>query len=168
MIDNKLGGNMTHKFILLAFIVVGLGFAGCAAEQYTQTHKGYMMKVDSLRAMKMEDVIALSKAGVSDSLIIGMMDVTDSWFKLKTQDVLDLRNAGVSEKVISAMMQPPPQSSNKPSDSSVTRYYVYPPSYWYDGWWYDGFYPYWYYPSVSVRLGYHPYHSGFFHGRRFH
>ena len=48
--------------------------------------------------MKIDDVIALSKAGVSDSLIIGMMDATDSWFQLKTQDVIDLRNAGVSRK----------------------------------------------------------------------
>jgi len=91
------------------------------------------MKVDSLRLMKMDDVIALSKAGVSDSLIIGMMDATDSWFHLKTQDVLDLRNAGVSEKVIAAMMQPPPQPSGKTSDSNGVHYYAYPSLFWYDG-----------------------------------
>jgi len=52
--------------------------------------------------MKQQDVIALSKAGVSDSLIVATMDATDSWFQLRAQDVLDLRGAGVSEKVISA------------------------------------------------------------------
>jgi hypothetical protein len=139
-----------------------LGFAGCAGEQYSQSHKGRSMKVDSLRAMKMQDVIDLSKAGVSDSLIIGMLDATDTWFHLKTQDVINLRNEGVSEKVISAMMQPPPQASSATSDSKVVRYY-------YDPWfyWYDGFYPYWYYPTFSVRMGYRPHHFGFTHHGRF-
>ena len=154
---------MKHTLIILAFIVASAGFAGCAAEQYSQTRKEHSMKADSLRAMKMEDVIALSKGGVSDSLIIGMMDATDSWFHLKTQDVLDLRNAGVSEKVISAMMQPPPVPSAKTSGSNTVRYY-------YDPWftWYDGFYPFWYYPSFSTRLGYRPIHYGFSHHGRFH
>ncbi len=153
---------MTHKFIILAFIVGSIGFAGCAAEQYSQTRKEHSMKVDSLRVMKMEDVIALSKAGVSDSLIIGMMDATDSWFQLKTQDVIDLKNAGVSERVVAAMMQPPPQPSSKTSGSSAARYYVDP---WF--YWYDGFYPYWYYPTFSGRMGYRPYHFGFSHHGRF-
>jgi len=43
--------------------------------------------------MKQQDVIALSKAGVSDSLIVATMDATDSWFQLRAQDVLDLRGA---------------------------------------------------------------------------
>jgi hypothetical protein len=154
---------MKHKFIILAFIVVSLGFAGCAAERYTQTGKSHTMKVDSLRAMKMDDVIALSKAGVSDSLIIGMMDATDSWFHLKAQDVIDLRNAGVTEKVIVAMMQPPPPPSGKSGDANMARYYVYPSDFWY-----DGFYPYWYYPTFSVRLGYRSYYGGHFHSGRFH
>jgi hypothetical protein len=149
---------MKRKLFILAFIVASIGFAGCAAEQYTQTSKHHAMKVDTLRAMKMDDVIALSKAGVSDSLIIGMMDATDTWFRLKTQDVIDLRNAGVSERVIAAMMQPPPQPSSKTSDSNVVRYYTYPPFFWY-----DGFYPYWYYPTFSVRMGY--YYGSFHRGR---
>ena len=61
---------MKHKLILLAFIVVSVGFAGCAAEQYSQSGKGRSMKVDTLRMMKVDDIIALTKAGVSDSLII--------------------------------------------------------------------------------------------------
>jgi hypothetical protein len=150
---------MTYKYYLLAFMVMAVGFGGCAAEQYSQNRRDHSMKVDSLRFMKMDDVIALSKAGVSDSLIIGMMDATDSWFHLKTQDVLDLRNAGVNEKVIAAMMQPPPQPSSKTSDSNGVRYYAYPSLFWY-----DGFYPYWSYPGYSIRWGFH---SGFHHYRHF-
>ena len=154
---------MKHQFLILAFIVASIGFAGCAAEQYSQTGKGRSMKVDTLRMMKVDDIVALSKAGVSDSLIIGMMDATDTWFHLKAQDVIDLRSAGVSEKVIVAMMQPPPPPSGKNGDVNAARYYVYPSYFWY-----DGFYPYWYYPTVSVRLGYRSHYGGHFHSGRFH
>jgi hypothetical protein len=158
---------MKLKIILFAFLVVSAGFAGCSAEQYAQAHRGHPMKVDTLRAMKINDVINLSKAGVSDSLIIGMMDATDTWFHLKAQDVIDLRNVGVSEKVIVAMMQPPPQPTGKSGDSNVSRYYVYPSPYWYDGFWYGGYYPYWYGPNFSIRMGYRPhFHGGFSHGGR--
>lgn len=160
---------MKHKLILLAFIVVSVGFAGCAAEQYSQSGKGRSMKVDTLRMMKVDDIIALTKAGVSDSLIISMMDATDSWFHLKAQDVIDLRNAGVSEKVIVAMMQPPPSASSKPGDGNTARYYANPSYFWYDGFYYPYWdYPYWYYPTVSVRRGYSSFRGGHFHSGRFH
>jgi hypothetical protein len=150
---------MTHKLLMLVFTVTVFGFAGCAAGNYSETQRDHTLKADTLRMMKIQDVINLSKAGVSDSLIIGMMDATDSWFPLKTQDVIDLRNAGVNEKVIVAMIQPPAQPSGKTSDANRVQYYTYP-----SFWWYDGFYPYWYYPSFSVRLGYHPLYM---HHRRF-
>jgi hypothetical protein len=154
---------MKYNFLILAFVAASIGFAGCAAEQYSQTGKGRSMKVDTLRMMKVDDIVALSKAGVSDSLIIGMMDATDTWFHLKAQDVIDLRNAGVSEKVIVAMMQPPPPPSGKNGDVNAARYYVYPSYFWY-----DGFYPYWYYPTFSVRMGYRSHYGGHFHSGRFH
>lgn len=153
---------MTHKIVAIGFLAISLGFFGCAHEQYAQHGKDHSKQPDTLRIMKMQDVIALSKAGVSDSLIITMMDATDSWFQLKTQDVLELRNTGVSEKVIHAMMQQPSESSNQSSNSNEVRYYSYPPYYWY-----GGFYPYWYYPSFSVRSGYRSFHAGHFHQRGF-
>jgi hypothetical protein len=155
---------MKHKFLLLAFVLASIGFAGCSAEQYSQTGKGHLMKVDTLRMMKVDDIVALSKAGVSDSLIIGMMDATDTWFRLKAQDVIDLRNAGVSEKVIVAMMQPPPPPASKTGDGNMARYYYYPSYFWYDGF----YYPYWYYPRVSIGFGYRSYFGGHFHSGRHH
>jgi CRISPR/Cas system CMR-associated protein Cmr5 small subunit len=156
------GGNMTYKMLAIAFLTVSLGIFGCASERYTQHSRDYSMQPDTLRAMRMQDVIALSKAGVSDSLIIAMMDATDSWFQLKTQDVLDLRNAGVSEKVMHAMIQQPSVSSDQSSDSNGVRYYTYPPYFWY-----GGYYPFGYFPSFSVRLGYRSFQPGYFHHRRF-
>ncbi len=156
------GGNMKYEIFVIALLAISFGVFGCAPEQYAQYSKGHAKQPDTLRVMKMRDVIALSKAGVSDSLIITMMDATDSWFQLKTQDVLELRNAGVSENVIHAMMQQPSESSNQASNPAEVRYYSYPPYYWY-----GGFYPYWYYPSFSVRLGYRSFHPGHFHRRGF-
>ena len=150
---------MRDKIIAVVFLAVSLSIMGCTAERHTQFGGYYSQRQDTLRAMKMEDVIALSKAGVSDSLIIATMDATNSWFHLKSQDVIALKNAGVSEPVINAMLQQPSGSSNQSGNSSGAKYYVYP--------WYGGFYPYWYYPSFSVRFGYRSYHPLFFHHRRF-
>jgi hypothetical protein len=163
----NLGGVMWYKLSIIAFFVLAVGVGGCTSERYSQNYRGHQMKVDSLRVMKMQDVIDLSNAGVSDSLIIATMDATNSYFQLKAKDVLHLRKSGVSEAVISAMMQPPPESSNKSSASNntVNRYYAYPYPYY----WYDDFYPYWYYPSFSVRLGGFYHRPAFIHGGgRFH
>jgi hypothetical protein len=96
--------------------------------------------------MKKQDVISLTKAGVSDSLIITMLATSHSWFQLKTQDVLDLKNAGVSESVINAMIvsnEPPAEGDRYVQDGN----YYYPPYYWY-----PGYYPYWCPRSALRRL----------------
>jgi hypothetical protein len=157
------GGSMKHSIVAIAFYAISVGFFGCASERYAQHGKDHSKQADTLRVMNIQDVIDLSKAGVSDSLIIGMMDATDSWFRLNTKDVLNLRNAGASEHVIQAMMQQPGEPSNQSNNPNVEKYYVYPPYFWY-----GGFYPYWYYPSFSVRMGYRSFHPGHYHHRGFH
>ncbi|HVN48696.1 MAG TPA: hypothetical protein VMU30_07735 [Bacteroidota bacterium] len=152
---------MAHKIISFVFLIAAIGFAGCASEQYAQHSRYHGLQQDTVQKMTKEDVIHLSKNGVSDSLIIGMMDATDTWFQLKPQDIIDLKNAGVSENVIHAMMQQPTQASSQSENSKAVKYYLSPPYYWY-----DGFYPYWYwyYPSVSVRIGgFHGFRHGRFH-----
>lgn len=151
---------MLSKNIVITALIFSFGIFGCTTERYAQKTRDHYSVVDSSKIMKVQDVVSLSKAGVSDSLIIGMMDGTNSWFKLNTQDVLDLRNAGVSEKVISAMMQQPSESTSQTNESHPVRYYMYPPYFWY----YD--YPYWYYPSFSIRFGHGFYHHGFAHRGR--
>jgi hypothetical protein len=151
------GGIMVHKIISFTFLVLTLSLFGCASERYTQNDKDHSMRRDTLRRMTQQDVINLSKAGVSDSLIIDMLDATDTWFQLKPQEVIDLKNAGVNEKVISAMMTQPVEPSTQSSGPGMVHYYFYPPYFWY-----NGFYPDWYYPQFSVRLGFHG-----FHHRRF-
>jgi len=146
---------MRQTMIVIALVIGLLALAGCGTERYSQKSRERSRGADTLAMMKKQDVITLSKAGVTDSLIITMMAVSRSWFQLNTQDVLDLKSAGVSDKVINAMVE-----SNEPMaevDSSHERaYYSYPPYYWY-----PGYYPYWYYPSVSIGLGFRSYRSGY-------
>jgi hypothetical protein len=144
--------NMRQTLMVIAILISLLAVAGCGTERYAQKSKERSRGADTLAMMKKQDVITLSKAGVSDSLIVTMMAVSDSWFQLSTQDVLDLKSAGVSDKVINAMVQSNEPSSEAPGERG---YYSYPP------YWYAGYYPFWYYPSVYVGLGYRSYRSGY-------
>ncbi|HTR82377.1 MAG TPA: hypothetical protein VMM58_12175 [Bacteroidota bacterium] len=146
---------MNRGTIAAVILTAAMVFGGCTADRYAYRGRGREMKPDTL-AMKKSDVISLSKAGVSDSLIITMLTASDSWFQLKPQDVIDLKNAGVSDRVISAMVEmnaPPPQGDG----SSESAYYSYSPYYWY-----PGYYPYWYYPSLYFGFGYRYYHSPYY------
>ena len=143
---------MKQTIIAVAIFITGLGIAGCASEPYTQRDRGQSARLDTTRMMKHQDIISLTKAGVSDSLIIGMMDATNTWFTLTTQDVLNLKNAGVSEKVIDAMMTPPEAVQNTTSSSrNVAPMYLY-----------YGFYPFDIYPYyIGGYYRPHFFHYGF-------
>lgn len=150
---------MKRLTIAAVFLVGALMMAGCTTGRYAQYDRPHPFGTDSLSQMKQHDVISMSKAGVSDSLIISMINVTGSWFDITTKDVIRLKNAGVSDKVIHAMI-----GTNAP-DTDRHRYYgsadFYPYSYWYPYSWYSGFYPYWYYPSYY--WGFNYYRPGVIH-----
>lgn len=143
--------------MLFAIALTGSTIVGCASEQYTHTTRDRGARIDTLHALKIADIVSLSKSGVSDSLIIAMMDATDSWYRLTPQEVIDLKNAGVSERVIAAMLQTPPEPPKPPQKSVVRYYYV-------DPWW--GYYSYWPTPRFRAGIGLHP-HGAFppRHGR---
>ena len=145
--------------LILAFsFIVG----GCTAERYSRYDRERQPKPDTLAMLKTQDVISMSKAGVSDSLIITMLDVSGSWFQLKPQDVIDLKNAGVSDRVINAMLESnAPANYGESSGGSAYAYPSYP--YWY-GWYYPyWYYPYWSYPSLYLRFGGRYYHPSYVH-----
>ena len=138
---------MKRAIVAAIFLASFLVVAGCTSERYAYHSRGRASKPDTLSAMKQQDVITMSKAGVSDSLIITMLDASDSWFRLKPQDVVDLKNAGVSDKLINAMIE-----SGYEADKSGETGYRYYTSYY----WYPGYYPYWYYPSFYFGYRYYP------------
>ena len=149
------------RITLAAAVLAGmLVLAGCTTGRYAQYDRPHPLGTDSLSQMKTEDVIKLSKADVSDSLIISMIDATGSWFDLKTGDVVKLKRAGVSDKVIDAMIGTNlPQRVRRGYDYADYPYY-YPPYYWYGGFYPSWYYPYWYYPSFS--FGFHYYRPLYF------
>lgn len=62
-------------------------------------------RVDSGEQLSINDVIALSNAGVSESKIIDLLQKTNSRYVLNTNQIDAMRRAGVSERVINYMMQ---------------------------------------------------------------
>ncbi|HTY11729.1 MAG TPA: hypothetical protein VMF88_11735 [Bacteroidota bacterium] len=136
---------MISAAVLAAFLAV----TGCTSQRYAMYHRH--QGADTLTMMKKQDVISLTKAGVSDSLIVTMLGVSHSWFQLTPQDVLDLKSAGVSDRVINAMLlsDQPYAENNRRGENG---YYYYDPYYYY---WYPGYYPYWSYPSLYFGYNYY-------------
>jgi hypothetical protein len=50
------------------------------------------------------DVIQMSCAGLSDSVIINKMDAAGAFFDISVADIIELKNAGVSDPVINHMI----------------------------------------------------------------
>ncbi len=149
---------MLNLFAGLAFILV---LSSYAESQYTRLGDSKPEQDSLLPAMTLQDVIDLSKAKVSDDVIIDQMRSTQSYFQLSTNDIIALKNEGVSEKVITAMIKssPPAQSSSRSS------------GYYYGGYYYP--YPYWWYPGLYFAFRYPyiwPHHSHYYvpyHGFRY-
>ena len=62
-------------------------------------------KIDRGEELSMRDIKSMSKAGISDNVIISQIDATHSTFSLTSADIIDLKKAGVSQKVINYMIQ---------------------------------------------------------------
>ena len=63
-------------------------------------------------AVHLDEVIAMTKAGVDDELIVNHINVHGTAAPLQTSDLIYLQNNGVSTRVIKAMQNPP---ARKPS-----------------------------------------------------
>jgi hypothetical protein len=69
-------------------------------------------------AVTVRDVIELSKAGLSDQVLLALIEVDHSVFQIDTATLKQLKQAGVSEAVIVAMIRsgrtPPPIEAAQP------------------------------------------------------
>ena len=142
---------MKHVAWMAVLLAVSLVAGGCTADRYARYERSRHPRPDTLAMLKTQDVISMSKAGVSDSLIISMLAVTESRFQLKPQDVIDLKNAGVSDRVIDAMLFS--SQATEETMGSEEYGYAYPSYYWYPGYYPYWYYPYWYYPSLYIGWG---------------
>lgn len=59
----------------------------------------------SAHAVSARDIIELSKAGLSDEILIALIDADRTVFTLDKEQILDLRKAGVSERVLLKMLR---------------------------------------------------------------
>ncbi len=61
-------------------------------------------KIDRGEQLSIEDIKAMSRAGIDDSTIIDMIRRTDSVYNLTSEQVIELQKAGVSQRVINYMI----------------------------------------------------------------
>ncbi len=62
-------------------------------------------KIDRGEPLSTTDVKKMSKAGLSDDVIISQIDATNSVFHMSSADIIDLKKAGVSQRVINHMIK---------------------------------------------------------------
>lgn len=142
-----------RKEVLLTVFVTSVLAVGCVSSRSVYHQRWQHEPADTL-AMTMEDVIALSKEGVGDDVIIDQIKATHSSFNLSKDDIIELKNAGVSEAVIRTMIKTSGQRSQR---RVVRRYYVSPYYYaspWYPAFWWGFSYRYYrpYYYYLAPRL----------------
>ena len=56
-------------------------------------------------AVSVRDIIELSHAGLSDDVLVALIEVDDAPFSLDARRLLELRAAGVSDRVLLAMLR---------------------------------------------------------------
>lgn len=64
-----------------------------------------LKKIDRGEQLSIDDIKKMSKASLSDRVIIGQIQATHSAFYLSTADIVDLKSAGVSQRVIDYMIR---------------------------------------------------------------
>ena len=93
-----------RNLLLSCLILVGLFTT--ARAQTTYPREVYLPPASSQTKMTVNDVIKLSKAGLSDDLIIQQIRKKNQAFDLSTDQLLQLKAAHVSERVIQIMIDP--------------------------------------------------------------
>jgi hypothetical protein len=144
---------MKGTIFAVPILVCLLAGSGCMTGGYTTVYDGPRPGTDTL-ALSRHDIIAMSRAKVSDDIIIKMINSTDSRFHLRSRDVVELADSGVSDKVIEAMIN----TANTPERNGYRYYY---PGYYYPpySWW--GAYPYYYPWTYGLSVGFYaPYYYG--------
>ena len=75
--------------------------------------------VGSAYAVTIRDLVALSKEGVSDAVLIALIETDGSRFKMTPDDVRSVRAQGLSDAVIVAMIRTRPAAAPVRDDAAV-------------------------------------------------
>ncbi len=65
-------------------------------------------------AVTLRDLIELSKTGLSDDILIALVEAEKSVFRLTPSDVLDLKRAGLSDRLVVYLIQTPSLQAEAP------------------------------------------------------
>ena len=71
----------------------------------TVTFTVFCLAASSAWAISLRDIIELSRAGVSDDVLVELIAIDETVFHLSRADLLDLTAAGVSDRVVIAMLR---------------------------------------------------------------
>lgn len=71
------------------------------------------------RTLSVDDVIKLSKAGLSDDTIVEKIRKSGQAFDLSPDQMIQLKSAGVSDKVMQAMINPTPPAAAAPATTAA-------------------------------------------------
>ena len=80
------------------------------------------------RAVSLRDLMELSKAGLSDEVLVALVEADDTVYNLDGPRILELRAAGVSERVIVAMLRKKP-AADPAADAAVAPLTEFPTSF---------------------------------------
>ena len=77
------------------------------------------VRVNQQQPLTLADVKAMSRAGISDDVIINQIVSTHTGFQLSSGDIIDLRNSGVADKVVNFMINTANDPTATPSGSTT-------------------------------------------------
>lgn len=115
-------------------------------------------------AVTYEDVIAMTKAGVAEELIVNQIRINGMVRPPTSDDIISLQQAGVSVNVIKAMQETPMRRQPNPDRPIIIRESSPPPVviYEHDPWWWGPPWPHYHYrhyhyhrPGVSWGITFH-------------
>ncbi|MBS0615166.1 MAG: hypothetical protein JSR58_01270 [Verrucomicrobia bacterium] len=85
--------------------IIGAAMESADRDSLQKQSPRTLNKIDNKEQLSVDDIKKMSKAGLSDNVIISQIQATNSVFYLSTADIIDLKNAGVSQRVIDYMIQ---------------------------------------------------------------
>ena len=89
---------------------------------FTAVTIGLVLTGSAFAAMTVDDVVKLSKGGISPNIIISQIKKDSTKFNLSVDDLLKLKQAGVSDAVVNAMVAGPAAAataSNAPAPAAA-------------------------------------------------
>ncbi len=89
--------------------IIGHGMDQTQEAQLRAQAPQTLQRLEQSQPLTIIDVKALTKAGVSDDLVISQIRNSRTVYHLTTADIVDLKTAGVSEKIIDFMINTPSQ-----------------------------------------------------------